>query len=191
MCRYQLEQIVTALKKHKTVFTEVVKEINHGKLPSDFNLASADSLLDPIFGSSGPTILLEYQTKVEEQRVELEKAKLDLQQFCTDNQQLIEQANRDMKSLEAKELEIERLKRQASKMQKEAEQVRTDVRKPTQAIKPVAPARIGRAKTGINFGDFEDNWISNDLDNKIKHFEEVRKGFIDEMTNHMTKALVK
>lgn len=29
----------------------------------------------------------------------------------------------------------------------------------------------------------DDNWISNDLDNKIKHFEEVRKGFIEEMTN--------
>ena len=36
----------------------------------------------------------------------------------------------------------------------------------------------------------DDNWISNDLDNKIKHFEEVRKGFIEEMTNQMSKALV-
>jgi len=51
----------------------VVKEINHGKLPSDFNLStsSADSILDPIFGSEGPTILQEYQTKVEEQRIEI------------------------------------------------------------------------------------------------------------------------
>ena len=37
----------------------------------------------------------------------------------------------------------------------------------------------------------DDNWISNDLDNKIKHFEEVRKGFIEEMTNQMSKALVR
>ena len=36
----------------------------------------------------------------------------------------------------------------------------------------------------------DDNWISNDLDNKIKHFEEVRKGFIEEMTNTMSKAFV-
>jgi hypothetical protein len=56
------------LKKHKTVYLEVVKEINHGKLPSDFNpaTATADQILDPVFGSAGPTILQEYQTKVEE-----------------------------------------------------------------------------------------------------------------------------
>jgi peptidoglycan hydrolase CwlO-like protein len=52
-----------------------------------------------------------------------------LQQFCNDNQQLIEQANRDMKALETKELEIERLKRQAGKLQKENEQARIDLRK--------------------------------------------------------------
>jgi hypothetical protein len=47
---------------------EVVKDINHGKLPAIFNASDStiDSILDPVFGSAGPTILQEYQTKVEE-----------------------------------------------------------------------------------------------------------------------------
>jgi hypothetical protein len=33
--------VIAALKKHKTVLVEVVKEINGGKLPSDFNPMTA------------------------------------------------------------------------------------------------------------------------------------------------------
>ena len=39
-------------------------------------------------------------------------------------------------------------------------------------------------------GDLDGNWISNDLENKMKHFEEVRKGFIEDLTNTMSKAMV-
>jgi len=55
-----------------------------------------------------------------------------------------------MKSLEAKELEIERLKRQVSKQQKEIEQIRLEQRKqPLQGVTRQAPARSGRRATEL------------------------------------------
>jgi hypothetical protein len=75
------------LKKHKVVYSEVIREINQGKLPPDFDsaLSNGDSILDPVFGNSGPTILQEYQTKVEEQRIEVEKIRLELKSMVNDN----------------------------------------------------------------------------------------------------------
>lgn len=43
--------------------------------------------------------------------------------MVNDNSQLIDQATQDTKSLESKELEIGRLKRTMSKLQKENEQI--------------------------------------------------------------------
>jgi hypothetical protein len=36
----------------------------------------------------------------------------------------------------------------------------------------------------------EGNWISSDLDNKLKQFEEVRKGFFENLSNKMGLAMV-
>lgn len=49
--------------------------------------------------------------------------------MVNDNGQLIEQASQDTKQLETKELEIERLKRTMSKLQKENEQIKLEQRK--------------------------------------------------------------
>jgi hypothetical protein len=85
---------LTALKKHKDTYIEVVKEINGGQLPPDFEkqieFEDSSAFIDPVFGSSGPTVLGEYQTKVEEQRIELERMSIQLKSIVNDNQQLIE-----------------------------------------------------------------------------------------------------
>lgn len=46
LCKYQLEQIISSLKKHKSVYLEVVNEIDHDKLPAFVSLAdiSVDSI---------------------------------------------------------------------------------------------------------------------------------------------------
>lgn len=51
--------------------------------------------------------------------------------MVNDNSQLIDQATQDTKSLESKELEIGRLKRTMSKLQKENEQIQLEQRKQT------------------------------------------------------------
>ena len=97
-----------------------------------------------------------------------------------------------MKSLESKELEIERLKRQANKLQKENEQIKIDQRKapssqsapPKQEPKyPRRGAEMTRPQVAKLPLKVDDNWLSNELDNKMKQFEAVRKGFFDDLTN--------
>ena len=55
--------------KKRNQFEEIVKEINGGVLPNQ----SEDSIniFDTVFGNSGPTILEEYQSKIEESTKEL------------------------------------------------------------------------------------------------------------------------
>lgn len=48
-----------------------------------------------------------------------------------DNEMLIQQAQQDIKSLETKEKEIERLKRSLNKMQKESATIKNDQRRGT------------------------------------------------------------
>ena len=63
ICRFQLETVIAALKK-KNLYEEIVKEINGGVMPDQ---TDADSnVFDAAFGNSGPTVLEEYQLKVEE-----------------------------------------------------------------------------------------------------------------------------
>lgn len=57
-----------------------------------------------------------------------------MKSLVNDNQQLIEQASCDMKSLETKELEIERLKRACGKLQKENEQIKIEQRRQPNAV---------------------------------------------------------
>ena len=60
--------------KQRNLFEDIVKEINGGVLPDQ----SGDGvkIFDTVFGSSGPTILEEYQRKVEESSKELKEAQL-------------------------------------------------------------------------------------------------------------------
>ena len=102
--------------KKKNLYEEVVKEINGGVLPAQNGESTDDQIFNAAFGNSGPTVLEEYQLKVEEQTRELSNLTLKLKNMQTDNSQLIEQATRDTKSLENKELENERMKRANTKL---------------------------------------------------------------------------
>ena len=61
--KYSLEEIVKALKK-RNLFEDIVKEINGGVMPEQSD--DTVNIFDTVFGNSGPTILEEYQRKVEE-----------------------------------------------------------------------------------------------------------------------------
>ena len=87
------------------------------------------NIFDTVFGNSGPTILEEYQRKVEESSKELSDVQLQLSQLQSDNQQLIEQSVRDTQTLEGKEVELERHRRQVSNLTKEVAQAKDDLRK--------------------------------------------------------------
>lgn len=87
------------------------------------------NIFDTVFGNSGPTILEEYQRKVEESSKELSEVQLQLSQLQSDNQQLIEQSVRDTQTLEGKEVELERQRRQVANLTKEVSQARDDLRK--------------------------------------------------------------
>ena len=86
------------------------------------------NIFDTVFGNSGPTILEEYQRKVEESSRELQEVQLQLSQLQSDNQQLIEQSVRDTHTLEGKEVELERYRRQVSNLTKELSQAKDDLR---------------------------------------------------------------
>ena len=61
--KYSLEEIVKTLKK-RNLFEDIVKEINGGVMPEQSD--DTVNIFDTVFGNSGPTILEEYQRKVEE-----------------------------------------------------------------------------------------------------------------------------
>ena len=110
LSRYKLESMITVLKK-RNLFESVIKEINGGVMPEQQDDGSGSQIFDTVFGNAGPTILEEYQLKVEEQTKELSELSIQLKQLQNDNQQLIEQADTDLKLLESKSAEIEKQKR--------------------------------------------------------------------------------
>ena len=60
---------IRLLLDKKNLYEEIVKEINGGVMPDQ---TDADSnVFDATFGNAGPTVLEEYQLKVEEQTREL------------------------------------------------------------------------------------------------------------------------
>ena len=63
--RYKLESVVKVLKDRK-IFEDIVKEINGGVVPEQPTDGSETQIFDTVFGNSGPTIMEEYQLKVEE-----------------------------------------------------------------------------------------------------------------------------
>lgn len=80
--------------------------------------ASLQSLLGSV------SILEEYQQKVDELKRDNAEKHTQVKQLQRDYEQLLESSERDVKSLEAKEQEIERLKRSINKLQKDAVQTR-------------------------------------------------------------------
>ena len=114
--------------KQRNIFEEIVREINGGAMPEQSEDGSVN-IFDTVFGNSGPTILEEYQRKVEESSKELSEVQLQLSQLQSDNQQLIEQSVRDTQTLEGKEVELERQRRQVANLTKEVSQARDDLRK--------------------------------------------------------------
>ena len=84
ICRFQLETIIDVLKKKK-LYDEVVKEINGGVMPPQTGESTEASVFDTAFGNSGPTVLEEYQLKVEEQTRELNNLNLRVKSLQTDN----------------------------------------------------------------------------------------------------------
>ena len=61
--RYSLEELVKVLKK-RNLFEDIVKEINGGVLPKQSE--DGVKIFDTVFGNAGPTVLEEYQRKVDE-----------------------------------------------------------------------------------------------------------------------------
>ena len=57
--------------KGRNIFEDVVKEINGGVLPEQSE--DGVKIFDTVFGNAGPTILEEYQRKVEESSKELQE----------------------------------------------------------------------------------------------------------------------
>ena len=84
ICRFQLESIIDVLKKRK-LYEEVVKEINGGAMPSQTGDSTESQIFDAAFGNSGPTVLEEYQLKVEEQARELNELNLRVKALQSDN----------------------------------------------------------------------------------------------------------
>jgi len=68
-----LEELVKVLKQ-RNIFEDIVKEINGGVLPEQSD--DGVKIFDTVFGNSGPTILEEYQRKVEETSKELQESQL-------------------------------------------------------------------------------------------------------------------
>jgi len=71
---------------------------------------------DFVFGSSGPCILEEYQVRVEEFKRDLAEKHHQIKQLQKDYEMLLQSSQQDVKNLEMKEKEIERLKRTVAKL---------------------------------------------------------------------------
>ncbi len=80
--------------------------------------------------SSGLTILEEYQNKIEDQKKELQEKFIVIKNLQKDYEYLMQSSNNDIKRLESKEQEIERLKRSLSKLQKENAEIKASQRNP-------------------------------------------------------------
>ena len=129
----------------------------------------------------------------------------------SDNQQLIEQARRDNQNLVSKEVELERSRRQVDSLAKEANQLKDELR----AAKAATPATQSRSGTGGSFSARRPSnpgtlrrrgthapvaapmaidtakWLVDDFAGvKIKGFDEMREGFIEDLTNQFSDLLV-
>ena len=70
--KYSMEELVKVLKA-RAIFEDIVKEINGGVLPSQTD-EDGVKIFDTVFGNAGPTVLEEYQRKVEETTKELQES---------------------------------------------------------------------------------------------------------------------
>ena len=72
--KYSLEELAKKLKE-RNLFEEIVREINNGHLPEQSEDGGV-TIFDSVFGNAGPTVLEEYQRKVEETQKELQEAQV-------------------------------------------------------------------------------------------------------------------
>lgn len=82
-------------------------------------LSTSEMMIGDVGGGGGPTILEEYQNQLESQRVEIQEKSQLVKTLQKDYEYLMTSSNNDIKRLEQKEQEIERLKRSVTKLQKE------------------------------------------------------------------------
>lgn len=101
-----LEGLVGVLKR-RNIYEEIMQEL------------SASEFMAGDVGGGGLTILEEYQNQLESQRVEIQDKSQLVKTLQRDYEYLMTSSNNDIKRLEQKEQEIERLKRSVTKLQKE------------------------------------------------------------------------
>ena len=131
--------------------------------------------------AEAPGVLEEYQARVEELRRELGERQCQLKQLQAEHEQMVHASQQDLRTLEAKEQEIERLKRAAAKLQKESVQLRSDMRKgPARPAPAKKPSALQSKKQG------EEGWMSRELDQNIKHFNEL---FIENLSQSLSSVL--
>ena len=120
-----------------------------------------------------------------------------LQQVKTlqrDNESLVESANRDLKNLETKEQEIERLKRLVAKLQKDNVDIKNEAKRSNFSTKPLSSARPQssemaaiKKKNSIahnqpvahKISEMNQKWMNEDLNIDITSFN---KEFIDNLS---------
>jgi hypothetical protein len=120
-----------------------------------------------------------------------------LQQVKTlqrDNESLVESANRDLKNLETKEQEIERLKRLVAKLQKDNVDIKNEAKRSNFSTKPISSARPQsseiaaiKKKNSIahnqpvshKISEMNQKWMNEDLNIDITSFN---KEFIDNLS---------
>ena len=101
--RLKFEELVGVLKK-RNIYEEILNELGSG---SD------------LISGQGPTILEQYQNQLEQYRLEIQDKSKIVKNLQKDYEYLMTSSNNDIKRLEQKEQEIERLKRSVAKLQKE------------------------------------------------------------------------
>ena len=167
------------------------------------------------FGNAGPTILEEYQVKVAEQTKDISEKAQQIKNLQKELETLLQSAQQDVKSLESKEQEIERLKRSVNKLQKENVSIKSESRRGTvmgsnapknnslnapaqsqamrkmstqPAHRPVAQSFPSQLKNKVAGEEDRDDWISSELDQNIKNFNQM---FIDNLSQSLSTMLVK
>lgn len=118
-------------------------------------------------------MLEEYRAKFLAQERQVLGLQDQLKVLRVDNQMLLEQAARDMASLEKKQQEVEQFRRKEQQWQREGEQ------KARPRRQTVQPASIQKNQS----------WISSDLEHKLNHFAEIRQLFIEDLGNQVSSIM--
>lgn len=131
----QINQILEKLGYKDVVNTELVKLLAE-KSEENEDLK--------IFGS-GPTLLQEYQTQVQELKKEADDKQLILSQLQNECDCLLKQQEDDKKVLEKQQLDIEKYKVRMAQLQKEGASLSNDVRSLQKQVKQGGGDKSGPA----------------------------------------------